>query len=148
MKLEAKIRRVQMSDLDSTAIFCSYNSGHDYVNKHIDKEMTINLANNRSGKMHRKAFAIAKFCSYHAPEISPWSGKDPYLFIKAVELEHGFVEPCMDLEGKITFIPASISFTNMSQNDFNKLFQALVTETSKITLIEEDDILENYREFM
>jgi len=148
MKIASQIKEITPNDIGKKAIFCLYNSGHEFINKHNNKKMSINISNNRSAEFHRLVFAVAQLLVYSAPESSMWNNKDPYLFIKAVELEHGFVEPVQRLDGKIEFYPVSISFTNMSQKRFKELFDCILKEAAKILDCSIEEILQNKGEFM
>ena len=97
----------------------------------------------RNSKFHRMIFAIANMTVENAPEESPWNGKPAIMLIKAVELDNGFAEPQLKLNGEINMIAKSIAFDNMDQDEFDKLYNPLVKECARILDISEDEVRRN-----
>lgn len=114
------------------------------VNKwKVGASYSLTYATARNPKFHRLVFAVTTAVIDNAPEDSYWHGKDAYHFIKAVELKAGMVDEIVDLNGEVHLIPKSIAFENMSEDEFKKLFDALVTEAARILGCSERDVLEN-----
>jgi hypothetical protein len=66
-------------------------------------------------EFHAKIFAIATVVAENLPEDSPIYGADAYQFIKATEIELGFVKWITKLNGEKYPEPESISFENWDQ---------------------------------
>jgi hypothetical protein len=97
----------------------------------------------RNARYHRMIFAIANMAVENAPEDSPWNGKPAIMLIKAVELDAGFVEPQLKLDGTINMVAKSIAFDQMDQDEFDKLYNPLVKECARILNITEDELRRN-----
>ena len=96
----------------------------------------------RNPKFHRLVFAVAQSVVENASEGSYWNGKDAYSFIKAVELTHGFTDEMMDCNGEVHLVPRSIAFESMAEDEFKKLFDALITEAARVLGVTENELLD------
>ena len=96
----------------------------------------------RNPKFHRYVFAAANTIIDNAPESSYWHNKTPYHFIKAVELSYGFVDEVIDCKGEIHLIPKSIDFANMNDEEFTKIYKAMITEGAKVLNITESELFD------
>jgi hypothetical protein len=113
------------------------------ISKMKDKEWSLEYNKARNPKFHRMVFAIAQMVCDNAPEDSYWHEKDGYHYIKACELKAGFVDELIDLDGEIHFIPKSIAFESMADDEFKKIFEVMVKEAARILGCSERDVLQN-----
>jgi hypothetical protein len=72
---------------------------------------------------HKKLFAIAKLIIDNLPEGHVWEGKPPYILIKSTELELGYFEPVLRMNGKIEMQPESIDFEHWGQEKFEQFYE-------------------------
>ncbi|HNX82641.1 MAG TPA: DUF1367 family protein [Candidatus Omnitrophota bacterium] len=115
----------------------------EVVNKwKVGSSYSLTYAPARNPKFHRLVFAVASAVTDNAPEGSCWNGKDAYHFIKAVELQAGFVDELVDLNGEVRMVPKSIAFENMAEDEFKKLFDVLISEGARILGMTERELLE------
>ena len=108
----------------------------------VGHSISLTYAPARNPRFHRMVFGIAQSVIDNAPEGSYWSGKDAYSFIKAVELTHGFTDEMMDCNGEVHLIPRSIAFESMAEDEFKKLFDALITEAARVLGVTENELLD------
>jgi len=149
MKINVAKKKITTNDIGKVALSVLYNSGYEWLQTQKEnKEFIIEIKNRRNPKFHRMVFAIASYVVYHAPESSIWSRLTPYLFIKAVAREFGFVEIEYTLDGEPHLKAQSIAYESMEQKEFEELFDKIVLEASRITHIKIRDILLSYKDFM
>jgi len=99
------------------------------------KSYTFEYKRARNHKFHRLVFGVATIVCENSDR---WD--NPLLFIKAVELTHGYVDTLVDMNGEVFMIPKSISFENMEEQEFNKLFDCILIEASKVLGIHQEKL--------
>jgi hypothetical protein len=109
----------------------------------VGSEYGLEYKLSRNSRYHRMIFAIANMTVENAPEDSPWNGKPAIMLIKAVELDNGFSEPQLKLDGTINMIAKSIAYDQMDQDEFDKLYYPLVKASARILNVTEDVIMGN-----
>lgn len=94
------------------------------LGKIVDGEVVkveIKRANQRSLRHHRLFFALLEIVGECQDE--PWTKDQTLTWVKVAA---GHTDPVYDRDGKVTFIPRSISFDSMSQDEFRAFFDAAV----------------------
>lgn len=86
----------------------------------------IDIKKPRNILHHKKLFAVAKCVIANMPENSVWHNKAPYSLIKAAEMQAGYVDEQIRLDGEVVFIPQSIKFENMDQAEFHILYDKII----------------------
>lgn len=107
---------------------------------------SVEVKKARNPLHHNLIFLLAQIAVEHAPEGSPWEGKDAYAFIKAIELEAGIVDYITKLNGETHVIPKSIAFENMDEIEFNRISDLVFRTVAKIVGINEEYLRKHYQE--
>jgi hypothetical protein len=118
---------LEPTDSQSENIISKWKAGNSY---------TLEYKRARSPKFHRLVFGIANIVCENSDQ---WS--NPLLFIKAVELSHGYTDTFMDCNGEVFQVPKSISFANMKEDEFKILFDFILLEATRILNISREELL-------
>jgi len=94
----------------------------------------------RNPLFHKKVFAIARTVIENSSEGSAWNGKEPKLFIKSCMWEAGITEIMQLIGGEVKLIPKSIKFSEMDNEEFEKVYQAVLKYGSMILGITEEEL--------
>ena len=101
----------------------------------------IKQANNP--EFHRKIFAVADTVCNNLPEGHPLIGCDAYQLIKATEIELGFVNWIIKLNGEKYAEPESISFSNWDNVRREEFYSKALYIWSKMIGISPEDLENN-----
>ena len=80
--------------------------------------------------------------------MSIWHDKNAYALIKAIELELGYVEQIIKLNGDVYFIPESISFESWDQIKFQEFYDKALPILAKMIGVSVTDLETNSIDFM
>ncbi len=107
---------------------------------------SVEVKQARNPLHHNLVFLLAQIAVEHAPEGSPWEGKDAYAFIKAIELEAGIVDYITKLNGETHVVPRSIAFENMNEIEFNRISDLVFRTVARLIGVNEEYLRKNYQE--
>lgn len=113
-----------------------------------NKIYAMRYKRDRNAKHHRKLFAIANLIIQNSPEDSMWNNKTAYLLIKSTEMELGYVEEVLHMNGEITFEPQSINFESWGQDEFERFYEDAITYWCSHFGYERDVLENNYEEYL
>jgi hypothetical protein len=134
-------------------LFCpAYQHDKEIAYKMAYGEHIFQFGGKRNPRAHALAFALARCTLENLPEKYEYWHQivrdnphgSSYLFIKALEIEIGMVIPYQRPDGTMGMIPKSISFDEMSQEEFEPLLNLLIRQCSKYLGIDEREMAKNY----
>ena len=108
----------------------------------------VEIKKPRSIEHHKKIFALANCVIANLPETSIWHNKDAYTLIKAVELELGYVDQKIKLNGEVSHEPKSISFESLDQIEFQKLYDKAIVILAKMIDVTTEELESNSIEYI
>jgi hypothetical protein len=108
----------------------------------------VEIKQPRNIEHHKKIFAITNCVLFNLPELSIWRDKTPYALIKAIEMELGYVDQRILLNGDAYFEPQSISFESMNQLEFQEFYDKAIPILASMINVEVDELESNSVEFM
>lgn len=134
----------------------AYQHDREIVNKLKQGEHIFKYGSQRNPRAHALSFALARCVLENLPEkYETWhkmykENKHgcPYLFLKAMELEIGLWNPIQHADGTIGRIPKSISFDEMSEEEFAPLLDMLMKQSAKYLGISVDEMRKNYIQYL
>ena len=134
----------------------SYQRDKEIADKMKIGEHIFKYGSQRNPRAHALAFALARCTLENLPEQYDYWHKTlednphgaAYLFIKALELEIGEVMPYQKPNGTIGMIPKSISFDEMSEEEFQPLLTMLTKQAAKYLGITYDEMRRNYLNYL
>jgi hypothetical protein len=93
--------------------------------------LKCNILSKRSSLFHRKYFALIKFAFENwTPEEKTFKGqvvqKEINRFRKDIQILAGFYDVVVNLKGEVRYESKSISFNSMEQDEFEKLYSAVI----------------------
>lgn len=98
-------------------------------------ETCFKITHIRSPLFHRKYFALINLAFENQHHYS-----DIYVFRKTMEMRAGYYIPVKSERGNEFSIPKSISYNELDQTDFEKLYDSVWQEISKmLNLVKEED---------
>ena len=89
----------------------------------------------RNIKFHRKAFALLNLGFNNQDKFESFE-----VYRKVIIIRAGFYDEAPTKDGEVYFIPKSLSFENMSANDFEAWYEATLNIVSKDLETSTDDI--------
>lgn len=127
----------------------AYDSDKEVINKVADGAILhCRIYKGHSVQQHKAVFALARTVLMNMPEHSRWGQayknsreKATYNFVKAMELELGFIDVLMKLDGSPYVVPSSLKYDMMDRETFNLLFQAYIEKCADILGCEPEQIL-------
>jgi hypothetical protein len=127
MKLSTLKREIRKEDVGQRAFF-PYTRGDidDFGNLRGNTVYMLEVRKPRHLEHHQKLFAIAKCVIANMPESSPWCGKESIQLIKATEIQLGYVDQRIKLNGEIYFEPQHINFESMDQLAFQEFYDKTI----------------------
>ncbi|THA21343.1 DUF1367 family protein [Histophilus somni] len=101
-----------------------------------NEQYEIEIKRQRNPAFHRKVFAFFKFCFEHwCGEHSDWTFQDETAqfdtFRKHLTVFAGFYIKTWNLKGEVRIEAQSLSYANMEQEEFEKVYQALINAALK-----------------
>lgn len=106
-----------------------------------------------SVQQHKAVFALARTVLMNMPEQSKWGmayknsrEKAVYNFVKAMELELGFFDVMMKMDGTPYVMPSSLKYDMMDKETFHLLFQAYLDKCAEILGCEPEQLLVQSKE--
>lgn len=105
----------------------------------------LNIPNQRSPKFHRRVFKFFEFCFEH------WSGDREFMdesgqfdvFRKDLTVLAGYYDTYYSLSGEARVEAKSISYSNMEQEEFEQLYNALIRVAVQNIFVGCDELIEN-----
>lgn len=127
----------------------AYDSDKEVINKVTDGSILhCRIWKGHSVQQHKAVFALARTVLMNMPEQSKWGQayknsheKATYNFVKAMELELGFFDVKMKLDGTVYVVPSSLKYDMMDRETFNLLFQAYLEKCAEIIGCEPEQLL-------
>ena len=117
----------------------AYNSDYDKIKKlKFGEEYQCEVLQPRNIKFHRKFFALINMVFDNQEQY-----KNSDRLRKDLIIEAGFYDEWIDIHGEIKREAKSISFGNMSEEEFEKLYSAVIDEVVKHFHFDREDIIEN-----
>ena len=120
-------------------------SDMELMNKFSDGEIIlVSMKKSRNPNHHRLIFALGRLIKDNLPEDHFLENQLPYDIIKAIMLDAGIVDYKMNLNGTTRIEPKSISFENMSEDEFQPVSEAIFKIAAKLLGVEVDELHKNY----
>ncbi len=96
------------------------------------EQYEIEIKEARNPQFHRKVFAFFKFCFDHwAADKTEWQYFDERtqfdVFRKNLTVLAGFKDVSYTIDGRVRVEAKSLAFANMTQDEFERCYQALIT---------------------
>jgi hypothetical protein len=121
----------------------SYDSDKQQLSKiKVGKDVKCKITQPRNIKLHKKFFALIEML-YQNQET--YINKDHLR--KDLTVEAGEYDEYIDINGELKRVAKSISFANMSDDDFNELYGKFLDVSIIILGCEKQDITENIAQF-
>lgn len=106
------------------------------------------IKQSRNPLFHRKIFALANCVISNLPEDNIWHGKDAYSLIKACELQLGFVEQRIKLNGEVYFEPEHLNFSEMDETRFAEFYEKCLPILADMINVDPKDLENNSIEYI
>lgn len=103
-----------------------------YLEGMPDGEYSMELSRPRNAKFHAKFFSLCRYLfEFFEPQEQPEGkyGKPEKEFNKFrsdITIAAGYYNPVYNLKGELQLVARSISFANMEQDEFEKLYSAVI----------------------
>ena len=108
----------------------------------------VDVKKPRNLEHHKKIFALANCVIANLPESAIWSNKESYALIKAVELELGYVEQRIKLNGEVYLEPESISFESWDQIKFQEFYNKALPILASMINVSVEELENNSIDYM
>jgi len=149
MKNVSMVKPVTFEDIGQKALFMCYPAGYEWINKQKKgKQLLIEYSTARNPKHHALIFALARCTIDNLPDNSVWSTKTGYEFIKALQLEIGDTDDMLNFQGELIQVPKSLKFESMSEDQFEKISDAMFLVCAKMLQIEVSELQLNYVNYL
>ena len=136
-----KIELVKRSD----GLFCpAYNSDHELSKKVKDgASITAALSFPRSYQFNKKFFALINYTFHHMHQELQERYRSPELLRYDLIRLAGYEEVYQDVHGNVHTRPRSIRFESMDEEEFSKLYSAVLDQVVKwfLPLIDPGDLV-------
>ncbi len=100
----------------------------------------IDIKNSRNADFHRKVFSFFNFCFEHWQDDREFLSHEAQFdrFRKELTIIAGYYNKVFTLSGELRLEPKSLSYSQMTQEDFEQFFHALISASMKHIFIESD----------
>jgi len=133
-----------------SGLFPVYSRCREYYDKMSHNVIhTVEIRKPRNPKHHGLVFAMIRCLKANLPE--KWERLEhstEYDLLKAIMLDIGQVEIKLKLDGGVYYVPKSIAFENMDEDEFQPISDAISKLCAKILEVELDEFEKNYMEYL
>lgn len=142
-------KKIHPEDVGKDAFFPIYKSDIAVLQKcKYGKEILCYNKKPRNGKHHKLVFAMAKCVIDNSPEESIVSRMTPYDLIKELEYENGIIEMRMRLDGEVYYVPKSISYESMNEDEFESVSMLLSETCAQLLNVGVEEFSQNYINYL
>lgn len=114
--------KISVIKIDSTLHVIGEHSQEELLHLVNGKEYVADIKMNRHPSFHRKAFALFKMLFDNQEHYDDFD-----VYRQKLQMKGGHFRTIVNTDGSVEFWPKSINFESMSQNEFEKLFQKIIT---------------------
>ena len=140
---------IDSSDIGNQALFPVYNSDLEKVSKiSIGKQILIQIKRIRNIKKHNLVFALLRMIKDYLPDDHEYKELSERAILYLIEYENGLCNVVKNKRGESISIPLSISFSKMTEEEHDRLLDAVFLACSVVTKIEISDLQKNYSRYL
>lgn len=92
----------------------------------INQGVLIDPRRPRNINHHRKLFALLNLASDNWPEDSRQDAMTTTKLLGLIKIKAGYADPIVDAQGNVHYLPRSINFESMGQDEFDPFYNSAI----------------------